>query len=60
VLGASFALMTWLGYVIGGAALVAGVLALARVKWLPLAIAAVTAPVALWLLFVALLATPLP
>jgi hypothetical protein len=60
VLGASFALMTWVGYVIGGAVLVAGILALARVKPLPLAIAAVAAPVALWLLFVALLATPLP
>jgi hypothetical protein len=60
VLGASFALLTWVGYVIGGAVLVAGILALARVKLLPLAIAAVVAPVALWLLFVALLATPLP
>jgi hypothetical protein len=60
VLGASFALMTWLGYVTGGAALVAGVLALARVKLVPLAIAAVVAPAALWLLFVVLLATPLP
>jgi hypothetical protein len=60
VLVASFALMTWVGYVIGGAVLVAGVLALARVKLLPLVIAAVAAPVALWLFFVALLATPLP
>ena len=60
VLGASYALMTLFGYVIGGAVLVGGLLALARVKRVPLAIAAVAAPVALWLFFVALLATPLP
>lgn len=60
VLGASYALMAWLGYVVGGAALVAGLLALARVKLVPLAVAVVAAPVALWLFFVVLLATPLP
>jgi hypothetical protein len=60
VLGASFALMAWLGYVVGGAALVGGILALARVRPLPLVVTAVATPVALWLFFVALLATPLP
>lgn len=60
VLGASYALMSLFGYVAGGIALVAGLLALARVRPVTLAIAAVTAPVALWLLFVVLLATPLP
>lgn len=60
VLGASYALMSLFGYVAGGVALVAGVLALARVAPMTLAIAAVAAPVALWLLFVGLLATPLP
>lgn len=60
VLAASYVLMTWFGYMIGAAALVAGLLKLARVKLVPLAIAAVAAPLALWLLFVALLATPLP
>lgn len=60
VLGASYALMAWLGYVIGGAVLVAGLLAVARVKLVPLTVAAVAAPLALWLFFVALLATPLP
>ncbi len=60
VLGASYALTTWFGYVIGGIVLVAGLLALARVKPLPLAITAIAAPVALWLLFVELLAMPLP
>ena len=60
VLGASYALMIWLGYLIGGIVLVAGLLKLARVTPVPLAIAAVTAPVALWLLFVMLLGMPLP
>lgn len=60
VLGASYLLMASFGYVIGGAVLVAGLLKLAEVKPLPLAIAAVAAPVALWLFFVALLAMPLP
>lgn len=60
VLGASYALMSFAGYVIGGIVLVAGLLKLARVAPLPLAIAAVAAPAALWLLFVGLLAMPLP
>lgn len=60
VLGASFALMSIFGYVVGGMALVAGLLALARVEPVTLAITAVAAPVALWLLFVGLLASPLP
>lgn len=60
VLGASYAVMEFVGYVVGGVVLVAGLLALARVKLVPLAIAAVTTPIALWLLFVALLAMPLP
>jgi len=60
VLGASYALMISAGYLIGGIVLVAGLLKLARVRALPLAIAAVTAPVALWLLFVVLLGMPLP
>jgi hypothetical protein len=60
VLGASYALMTWFGYVIGAIALVGGLLALAGVKPVPLAITAIATPVALWLLFVELLAMPLP
>ena len=60
VLGASYALMSFAGYVIGGAVLVAGLLKLARVRPLPLAIVAVAAPAALWLLFVGVLAMPLP
>jgi hypothetical protein len=60
VLVASYVLMTYFGYVIGGAVLMAGLLKLARVEPLPLAIAAVAAPVALWLVFVGLLAMPLP
>lgn len=60
VVGASYALMIWFGYLIGGIVLVAGLLKLARVRALPLAITAVTAPVALWLLFVVLLGMPLP
>ena len=60
VLGASFALMGFAGYVTGGVVLVAGLLKLARVAPLPLAIVAVAAPAALWWLFVGLLAMPLP
>ena len=60
VLGASYVLMSFFGYVIGGVVLIAGLLRLARVGALPLAIAAVAAPVALWLFFVGLLAMPLP
>jgi hypothetical protein len=60
VLGVSYLLMTSFGYVLGGAVLMAGLLKLAGVKPLPLAIATVAAPAALWLFFVALLAMPLP
>ena len=60
VLGVSYALMALVGYVPGGAVLVAGLLALARVKLVPLAVAALTTPIALWLVFVSLLAMPLP
>jgi hypothetical protein len=60
VLGVSYALMTLFGYVVGGVALVAGLLKLARVAPVPLAIAAIAAPIALWCLFVVLLSMPLP
>jgi len=60
VLAASYALMSSFGYVIGGVVLMAGLLKLAHVKTVPLAIAAVAAPAVLWLLFVELLAMPLP
>lgn len=60
VLGAAYSLMSLFGYVAGGIALVAGLLALARVRPVTLVIVAVTAPVTLWLVFVGLLATPLP
>ncbi len=60
VLAASYVLMSAFGYVLGGSVLVAGLLALARVRLLTIAVAAVVAPVALWLFFVALLAMPLP
>jgi hypothetical protein len=60
VLGASYVLMTFFGYVAGGVVLMAGLLKLARVAPLQLAIAAVATPVALWLFFVGLLAMPLP
>jgi hypothetical protein len=60
VLGGSYAVMSWLGYWAGGAALVAGTLALARTGLVTLAVTSVVAPLALWLLFARLLATPLP
>ena len=60
VLGVSFLLMSAFGYLAGGAVLVAGTLALARVKLATIVTAAIVAPVALWLLFVHFLATPLP
>lgn len=60
VLGASYALMSSFGYWIGGVVLMAGLLKLAHVKPVPLAIAAVTAPAVLWVVFVELLAMPLP
>jgi hypothetical protein len=60
VFGASYVLMALFGYVIGGVVLMAGLLKLARVKPVRIAIAAVAAPIALWLFFVGLLAMPLP
>ena len=60
VLVASYALMSVFGYLLGGVALTAGILKLARVHWLPLVVTSLAAPAVLWLLFVALLATPLP
>jgi hypothetical protein len=60
VLGVSFLLTSTVGYLAGGAALVAGTLALARAKLATIVATAVIAPVALWVLFVHVLATPLP
>ena len=60
VLGVSFLLMNAFGYLTGGAALVAGTLALARVKLATIVATAVVAPVVLWVLFSHFLATPLP
>lgn len=60
VLGASFVLMSTAGYLAGAAVLVAGTLAIARARLLTIVVAAVAAPLALWALFVYLLATPLP
>lgn len=60
VLGGSYLLMSRLGYLPGAAALVAGLLAVARTKLVTIVVTAVAAPVALWLAFAWLLATPLP
>jgi len=60
VLGVSFLLTSTVGYLAGGAVLVAGTLALARAKLATIIATAVVAPVVLWVLFVHLLATPLP
>ena len=60
VLGVSFLLMSTAGYLIGSIALMAGTMALARVKLVTLVVTAVAAPLVLWFLFVHLLATPLP
>jgi hypothetical protein len=60
VLVGSCGLMSLLGYLAGAPALVAGMLLLARVHPATVVAAAVVAPVALWLLFARLLATPLP
>lgn len=60
VLGGSYLLMSRLGYLSGAAALVAGVLVVARAKLVTIVVTAVAAPVALWLAFAWLLATPLP
>ena len=60
VLGVSFVLMSTAGYLAGSIALMAGTMALARVKLVTLVVTAIAAPVVLWVLFVHLLATPLP
>jgi hypothetical protein len=60
VLGVSFLLMSAFGYLAGGAVLVAGTLALARVKLVTIVATAIVAPGVLWLLFAHFLATPLP
>lgn len=60
VLGGSFMLMSTAGYLAGSIALMAGTMALARVKLVTLVVTAIAAPVVLWFLFVHLLATPLP
>jgi hypothetical protein len=48
------------GYLAGGAVLVAGTLALARAKLATIVVTAVAAPAVLWALFAYVLATPLP
>lgn len=60
VLGGSCLLMSIFGYLVGGAAVVAGMLLLARVRLSTVIFTAVAAPAAGWLLFAKLLATPLP
>jgi hypothetical protein len=60
VLIGSCLLMSILGYLVGGVAVVAGMLLLARVRPSIVIAAAVLAPIAVWLLFTKLLATPLP
>jgi hypothetical protein len=60
VLGGSYLLMSRIGYLPGAAALVAGVLVVARAKVVTIVVTAVAAPVVLWLTFAWLLATPLP
>jgi hypothetical protein len=60
VLAACYVLMSVFGYMAGAIVLTGGLLKLARVKAAPLVVAAVAAPAALWLFFVALLDTPLP
>jgi len=52
--------MRLLGYLAGATALVAGMLFVARAKPATIVVTAVAAPVALWLTFARLLATPLP
>jgi hypothetical protein len=60
VLGGSYLAMSVLGYLFGGAVLVAGMLLVARAKPATIVVAAVLAPTVLWLVFARLLATPLP
>lgn len=60
VLVGSCALMSLFGYLAGAPAIVAGMLLLARARPVTVVAAALVTPVALWLLFATLLATPLP
>ena len=60
VLGGAWWLMSNAGYLAGGVALVAGMLLIARANVVTTVATAVLTPVALWALFVVLLATPLP
>jgi hypothetical protein len=59
-LGGAYVLMSLLGYLVGGAAFVAGTLLVARAKPMTIAVAATVTPTLLWLTFARLLATPLP
>jgi hypothetical protein len=60
VLGGAYVLMSTLGYLVGGAAFVGGMLLVARAKPATIVVAAIVAPSVLWLTFARLLATPLP
>lgn len=60
VLCGACVLMSVAGYIVGGIALVAGVLLVARARPVTILVTAVSAPAALWALFVQLLGTPLP
>ena len=60
MLGGAWWLMSNAGYLAGGVALVAGMLLIARANVVTTVATAVLTPVALWALFVVLLATPLP
>lgn len=60
VLAVTFVLLDRVGYVAGAACIVAGFMAMARVRWRTILGAAVVFPAALWLLFDKLLGFPLP
>lgn len=60
VLGGAWLLMSSAGYLAGAVTLIAGMLLIARANWVTIAATAVLTPFALWALFSALLATPLP
>lgn len=60
VLVVTFVLMSGFGYLVGAAAIVAGFMAIARARAKIIVGAAVSFPVALWLLFDKLLGFPLP
>ncbi|MBN1238355.1 MAG: tripartite tricarboxylate transporter TctB family protein [Gammaproteobacteria bacterium] len=60
VLAATFALMSYLGYLAGAAAIVAGFMGIARASVRVVVGAAAAFPVVLWLLFDRLLGFPLP